>query len=129
MRISALLLSASLLIGALLFSAGAGSAQAQGQAPDNTAVNQRDRDHQTLTPIDQSTQSQDLQITRDIRRSLIKDDTMSTDARNIKIITANGAVTLRGPVHTAQEKAAVEAKAAQVAGNYRIDDQTEVESK
>ena len=127
MRASALVLSALLLIAALLFSARAGSAQAQGTpAVDNSAVNQRDRRHQTLTPFDQSTQPKDVQMTRDIRRSLVKDDTLSTDARNIKIITANGAVTLRGPVETAQEKAAIVAKVAQVTGNYRIDDEIEV---
>lgn len=127
MRTSALVLSALLLIAALLFSARAGSAQAQEKpAADNTAVNQRDREHQTLTPIDQSSNPTDLQMTRDIRRSLLKDDTLSTDARNIKIITLNGAVTLRGPVKTDQEKADIAAKVAQVAGNYRVDNETEV---
>jgi hyperosmotically inducible periplasmic protein len=127
MRTSALVLSALLLIAALLFSARAGSAQAQGKpAADNTAVNQRDRSHQTLTPIDQSSNPADLQMTRDIRRSIVKDDTLSTDARNIKIITRNGAVTLRGPVKTDQEKADIAAKVAQVARNYRVDDEIEV---
>ena len=126
MRTSALVLSASLSIAALLFSARTGSAQAQGPAADNTAVNQRDRGHQTLTPIDQSSTPADLQLTRDIRRSLVEDDLLSTDAQNIKIITLNGAVTLRGPVKTDQEKADIAAKVAQVARNYRVDDEIEV---
>ena len=126
MRTSALVLSALLLFAAVVFSARAGSAQAQGPAADNTAVNQRDRGHQTLTPIDQSSNPADLQTTRNIRRSLVEDDSLSTDARNIKIITLNGAVTLRGPVRTDQERADIAAKAAQVARNYRVDDEIEV---
>jgi hyperosmotically inducible periplasmic protein len=130
MRALMLVLSASLLMAALLFSARPVDAQDKAKpAADNTAVNQRDRGHQTLTPIDQSTKPADLKMTRDIRRSLVKDGTLSTDARNIKIITVDGAVTLRGPVETEQEKAAIAAKVAQVAGSDRIDDKIEVAGK
>lgn len=127
MRTSALVLLAPLLIATISFSAKPGFAQAQPKPQaDNTAVNQRDRDQQTLTPFDQSSHPGDLRITRDIRRSLIKDDSLSTDARNIKIITANGTITLRGPVKTQQEKATIAAKVAQVASGYRVNDQIEV---
>ena len=127
MRSSELVLLGSLLTAALLFSARPGYAQVQSKPlADNSAVNQRDRDHQTLTPFDQSSQPADLRITRDIRRSLVKDESLSTEARNIKIITANGEITLRGPVKTQQEKAAIAAKVAQVASGYRVNDQIEV---
>ena len=72
--------------------------------PDNTAKNERDRSGETQTSGDQSNSSADLKITQAIRQALMKDGELSTTAKNIKVITANGEVTLRGPVKTAQEK-------------------------
>src|SRR2546430_11777596 len=66
--------------------------------PDNTAKNERDRSSGTKTSGDQSNSSPDLKITQAIRRALIKDRELSTTAKNIKVVTANGQVTLRGPV-------------------------------
>ena len=130
MRTHALLFSTSLLVSALIVPAVVGSAFAQAPvenaAADNSAQNQRDRDHQTLTPIDQSNKPADLEKTRNIRRALVKDDQLSTEAKNIKIITVDGAVTLRGPVQTDQEKAAIMAKAAQVAGDTNIHGELQV---
>src|SRR5947208_10687461 len=73
--------------------------------PDNTATNERDRSGETQTSGDQSNSSADLKITQAIRQALMKARELSTTAKNIKVITANGQVTLRGPVKTAQEKA------------------------
>jgi len=95
-------------------------------APDNTAENQRDRNHQTLTPIDQSNKPEDLAILRSIRRAIVKDNRLSTEAKNIKIITIDGAVTLRGPVKTEREKAEILAKAERIAGNGHVRDELEV---
>jgi osmotically-inducible protein OsmY len=117
MKTPALLLSASLLVAVSFVPVGSSFAQnSSGPVAENTSVNQRDRDHQTLTPMDQSNKEADLKITREIRRAIVKDDMLSTDAKNIKIITVDGAVTLRGPVKTEEEKAAIAAKAAQLAG-------------
>jgi len=129
MRTRALLFSASLLAGVFLVPVASGSSFAQtdaSPAADNTAVNQRDRQQQTLTPIDQSNKPADLEMTRDIRRALVRDDHLSTVARNVKIITIDGAVTLRGPVKTEQEKADIAAKAAQLAGDSNVHDELEV---
>jgi len=129
MRTRALLFSASLLAGVFLVPVTSGSSFAQtdaSPAADNTAVNQRDRQQQTLTPIDQSNKPADLEMTRDIRRALVRDDQLSTVARNVKIITIDGAVTLRGPVKTEQEKADIAAKAAQLAGDSNVHDELEV---
>src|SRR6266513_2258631 len=71
--------------------------------PDNTSTNERDRSGETKTSGDQSNSSADLKITQAIRQALIKDSELSTPAKNIKIITDNGQVTLRGPVKNAQE--------------------------
>lgn len=74
---------------------------------DNTARNERDRTGRALTPVDQSSEPKDLAITTRIREALIADNTLGTDAKNIKVITVNGQVTLRGPVANADEHAKV----------------------
>jgi hyperosmotically inducible periplasmic protein len=94
--------------------------------PDNTATNERDRSGETKTSGDQSNSSVDLKITQAIRQALMKDSELSTTAKNIKIITDNGQVTLRGPVKTAQEKAKVDQIARSAAGGAQIDDQLDV---
>jgi osmotically-inducible protein OsmY len=56
----------------------------------------------------------------------MKDKSLSTYAHNIKIITRDGKVTLKGPVRSEDEKAAIEAKAATVAGADNVTDQLTV---
>ena len=94
--------------------------------PDNTAINERDRSDETKTSGDQSNSSTDLKTTQAIRQALMKDGELSTTAKNIKIITANGHVTLRGPVKTAQEKAKIDQLAKSAAGGAQIDNQLDV---
>jgi len=95
--------------------------------PDNTATNERDRSSETKTSGDQSNNSADLKITQAIRQALMKDRELSTTAKNIKVITANGQVTLRGPVKSAQEKAKIDQIAKSAAGGAQIDNQLDVE--
>lgn len=97
-------------------------------APDNTGRNERDRDGGTMTPEDQSESAADRKITADVRSAITSDTSMSLNARNVKIITLNGVVTLRGPVETQAEKDAIEAKAEAVAGVSSVDNQLEVKS-
>jgi len=97
--------------------------------PDNTAKNERDRSGETQTSGDQSNSSADLKITQAIRQALMKDSELSATAKNIKVITANGHVTLRGPVKTAQEKAKIDQLAKSAAGGAQIEDQLEVTNK
>ena len=94
--------------------------------PDNAAKNQRDRSSQTKTSGDQSNSPADLKITAAIRRTLMKDGGLSMTAKNIKIITADGLVTLRGPVKTAEEKTKIDQLAKSAATGAQIDDQLEV---
>ena len=94
--------------------------------PDNTATNERDRSGETKTSGDQSNSSADLKITQAIRQALMKDRELSTTAKNIKVITANGQVTLRGPVQSAQEKAKIDRIAKSAAGGAHIDDQLDI---
>jgi hyperosmotically inducible periplasmic protein len=96
--------------------------------PDNSGRNVRDRDDQNKTTADQSENEADRTITQNIRRAVTADDSLSTNAKNVKIITNNGMVTLRGPVKSEKEKAEIEAKAKQVAGVKSVDNQLEVAS-
>jgi hyperosmotically inducible periplasmic protein len=97
-------------------------------AQDNTGRNVRDRGGETKTPDDQSESEADRTITQNIRKALTADDSLSTNAKNVKIITNDGVVTLRGPVNSQKEKAEIEAKAKQVAGVKNVDNQLEVAS-
>jgi osmotically-inducible protein OsmY len=108
------------------FSLSALAADDQKTKPDNTATNERDRSGETKTSGDQSNNSADLKITQAIRQAIMKDSGLSATAKNIKIITTNGQVTLRGPVNTAQEKAKIDQLARSAAGGAQINDQLDV---
>jgi hyperosmotically inducible periplasmic protein len=97
-------------------------------APDNTGSNVPDRSGKTLTPGDQSESKADLDLTQRIRQAVVADDSLSTNAHNVKIITVNGVVTLRGPVKSAKEKANIGAKAQHIAGAKNVDNQLEIVS-
>jgi hyperosmotically inducible protein len=93
--------------------------------PTNTAVNVRDHTDATKTPIDQNENQTDIDITAGIRKRVVETN-MSTDAHNVKIITQDGKVTLRGPVQSDDERKQIEAIAHDVAGATNVDDQLEV---
>jgi osmotically-inducible protein OsmY len=84
--------------------------------PDNSAQN---KNHDT-TADQQKDNRSDREITQQIRQSIVSDKSLSSYAHNVKIITQNGAVTLKGPVHSEEEKQAIAAKAAQVAGQDKV---------
>ncbi len=94
---------------------------------DNTGRNARDADGTTLTPMDQGESEADRSITQQIRKAVVNHDQLSTNAKNVKIITQNGVVTLRGPVKSAEEKAAIATVAQKTTGVKRVDNQLEIE--
>ena len=96
------------------------------KAADNTARNADDRDMDNLTPLDQSHDAKDVDITRAIRKALMDDDRLGTNAKNVKVITLDGSVTLRGVVASAGEKARVLAIANEAGGLQRVQDELEV---
>ena len=98
----------------------------QSPGGDNSAINQRDQNKSEPTADQQKNNRSDLEITKEIRRSLTQDKSLSTYAHNVKVIAQNGKVTLKGPVRSADEKTAVVAKAAQVAGDANINDEMTV---
>jgi osmotically-inducible protein OsmY len=98
-------------------------------AADNTARNVRDRNEGAKTPLDQGNNDRDLRITQEIRKAVTDDPQLSFDARNVKIITLDSIVTLRGPVETDAEKATIAEKAQRVAGVARVDNQLDVKRR
>jgi len=93
---------------------------------DNTARNVRDRQENRLTPLDQGTTDADVQMTRRIRQEILARDGLSVNARNVKIITVNGRVTLRGPVNDEAEKQIITEIVNRIAQSANVDNQTEV---
>ncbi len=93
---------------------------------DNTSRNERDRAHAEVTPRDQSNRPEDIAITKSIRQSIIADKSLSLDAHNIKVITVDGRVTLRGPVKTEEEKQIISTLAAKIASPDNVENQLEV---
>ena len=93
---------------------------------DNTRLNVRDRDNHTLTPLDQGNSQADIDTTAQIRKEIMADAGMTTNAKNVKIITLNGHVTLRGPVNTADEKGRIAEIADRIASAGNVDNQLEV---
>jgi hyperosmotically inducible periplasmic protein len=93
---------------------------------DNSGRNERDRNDATKTSGDQSESEADRTISQNVRQAVVADDSVSTNGKNVKIITIDGTVTLRGPVKTEQEKTNIGAKAQQVAGVTRVDNQLEI---
>jgi osmotically-inducible protein OsmY len=120
----------------LLISSLLGSAWAIAQEPatqsapaDNTKVNQRDQNASEPTADQQKDNRSDRDITQQIRQAIVKDKSLSTYAHNVKIITQNGQVTLKGPVRSDDEKRAVEAKAAEVAGDNKVTSELAIKAK
>ena len=93
---------------------------------NNSGRNVRDRNNQTLTPLDQGNSKADVDTTAQIRKEIIAGKDMSVSARNVKIITVEGRVTLRGPVNTTDEKRLIGEIAARIAGSEKVDNQLEV---
>ncbi len=93
---------------------------------DNTKKNERDRDGDTVTRSTSPRPRPDRTITQHIRQEVVGKDGLSMNAKNVKIVTAQGVVTLRGPVQTANEKADIASIAQKTAGVTRVDNQLEI---
>lgn len=102
------------------------SSEALSVPPNNSGRNVRDRGADAITPFSQSSNPSDVEMTRKIRRALMKDKSLSTTARNVKVITISGTVILRGPVKSEHEKATIADKALQIAGTGHVNDQLEI---
>lgn len=95
--------------------------------PDNTDVNARDRRGETLTTSgDPAERDVDRTLIQRIRQAIVADESLSTTAKNVKITMIDGVVTLRGPVHSLQEKGSIAATAQHIAGTNNVDNQLEI---
>ena len=114
------------LFGLVLAAAGCDNKTAANAPADNTKTNERDHNTAALTPGDQGENEIDRTITQKIRQGVMKDEALSMTAKNVKIITANSVVTLRGPVKSDKEKADIVAIATATDGVKRVDNQLEI---
>jgi osmotically-inducible protein OsmY len=119
------------LFAPLLLSGWAVASAQQTTVPpaDNTKMNQRDRNSNEATADQQKANRSDRDITQQIRKSIAGDKSLSTNGHNVKVITQNGMVTLKGPVRSEEEKKAVEDKAAEVAGADKVTSEIDVQPK
>jgi len=105
------------------------SGMAFAQAPDNTKTNTRDRKTGAVTADQQKENKSDREIAAQIRKSIMDSKDLSTYAHNVKVVSRNGMVTLKGPVRSEEEKKAVEAKAEEVAGSGKVKSMLSVKPK
>ena len=96
---------------------------------DNTARNERDRGDATLTPIDQSNDAHDIALTANIRKAVLADKSLGINAQNVKVITMNGRVTLRGPVDSSAERTRILEVAQRIAGVANVTNEIELAAR
>ena len=126
--VSVLIVMAFMVTGAMTRSQ-AQTTEQQATSPDNTKMNAQDRDKASPTADQQKDNRSDREITQQIRQSLVKDKSLSTYGHNVKVITQNGQVTLKGPVRSEDEKKAIEAKATEVAGENKVTSELNIKSQ
>jgi hypothetical protein len=121
-----------ILAAGLMLATGAIRAEGTTPAPhpqlENTGRNARDSGGATLTPEDQKETRGDINLTAAIRRTFVRNKSLSLDAQNAKIITRNGVVTLRGPVENPAEKAKLQNIAQKTRGVKQVDNQLETKT-
>ncbi|MCD2451178.1 BON domain-containing protein [Methylicorpusculum oleiharenae] len=131
-----LLLSMVTLTGSLVIMTGTAGAEQNtsfqlaeaGAELENTGRNVRDKDDANLTPADQKENEHDIKITATIRQAVVKDETLSVNAQNAKIISRHGVVTLRGPVETEVESLKLHKIATETPGVVQVDNQLEIKA-
>src|SRR5664280_967608 len=130
-----LLLTMFTLTGSLMLTVGTVQAGqntaiylAASSALENTEINARDKNNTTLTPEDQKETKKDIRITAHIRKTVVRDKSLSVDAKNAKIITRNGVVTLRGPVANKAESKKLQKIAKHTRGVVKVDNQLEIKA-
>lgn len=121
-----LVLAAGLMLMADLVTA---AGETTGSPLENTERNVRDKGDTTLTPEDQPENESDIRVEAAIRKAITDDDSLSVNAHNVKVITRNGLVTLRGPVDSEAEKTKLQTIVQQVSGVTQVDNQLEAKAR
>ena len=97
--------------------------------PDNTKVNKRDRAPGAVTADQQKMNAADRDLTARLRRSIMADKSLSTYAHNVKIVSQDGTVTLKGPVRSGEEVNNILAKAKAVTSDAKVVNEMSVKPK
>lgn len=100
--------------------------KSQQTAPDNTSKNRRDKVCDNMTAERTSNCKGDVNITRELRKSIMATKGLSVNAQNVKIITKKGVVTLRGPVNNDNEKSVIDSLVKNCPAVQSYTDQLEV---
>lgn len=95
---------------------------------DNTKMNSRDKTDPSQTPQTQSNAKADRELLASVRRTIVKDKSLSVTAHNVKILAEGGVVTLRGPVQSDEEKRKLETLAKSVAGVTSVDNKVDIKT-
>jgi hyperosmotically inducible protein len=98
-------------------------------AADDTKHNASEQNKDTDTAEMQSNSKDDLALTQKIRQVVMKDGSLSMNAKNVKIIAQHGKITLKGPVDSQQEKNTIATEAGKIAGKDKVDNQIEVKAR
>ena len=96
---------------------------------DNTKRNSSEQNKNTDTAEKQSNSKEDLALTQKVRQAVMKDGSLSMNAKNVKIIAQDGKITLKGPVDSQQEKEKIGTEAGEIAGKDKVDNQLEVKAE
>ena len=96
---------------------------------DNTKRNSSEQNKNTDTAEKQSNSKDDLALTQKVRQAVMKDGSLSMNAKNVKIIAQDGKITLKGPVEHQQEKDTIGTEAGKIAGKDKVDNQLEVRAE
>lgn len=108
------------LSGSMLLTSGAMQAMQNTARADNTAANKQSREESRPTADQAKNGKSDRDMMQHIRQDVVHDKSLSTYGHNVKIIARNGKVTLRGPVHSEDEKRAIEEHARKYAGDGNV---------
>jgi len=124
----AVLTSASALVSLSAIALDNPAAPVTSASADNTKINERDKSSETIKPTDQPNNSVDIKLAAAVRSAIVNDKALSTTAHNVKLVAANGVVTLRGPVNSQGEKEKVGQCVARVAGVSKVDNELDVKT-
>jgi hyperosmotically inducible periplasmic protein len=105
------------------------NAAADSSDADNTKRNASESNKNTDTAEKQSNSKDDLTLTQKIRQAVMKEGSLSMNAKNVKIIAQDGKITLKGPVDSQQEKDTIGTKAEEIAGKEKVSNQLEVKAE
>ncbi len=98
----------------------------ESKQPDTGSTKQFDEFNRGLTAGDQGNSRSDIELTQKIRQAIVKREALSTEAKNVTVISANGMVTLKGQVKSSSERLEIGQIAKDVAGNGQVTNQIEV---